>query len=105
MQEKISIAAIGTDDTILLFNAVGIETYVVADIKAIERKIFDLSNQKVKIIYLTEDIYEKIPETLEKYKTNVYPIIIPIPIKVVSEGIGLKKIRKNVEKAVGFNIF
>ncbi len=105
MQEKTSIAAIGTSDTILLFNAVGIKTFVLNDLNAIEKTIFDLANQKCEIIYLTEDIYIKIPETLEKYKTAVYPIIIPIPTKELSEGIGLKKIRENVEKAIGFDIF
>jgi V/A-type H+-transporting ATPase subunit F len=105
VQEKISIAAIGSNDTILLFNAVGIKTFVLTDVNAVDRTIFELTNQKCRIIYLSEDLYLKIPETLEKYKSAVYPIIIPIPTKEDSEGIGLKKIRENVEKAIGFDIF
>ncbi|HEY8395670.1 MAG TPA: V-type ATP synthase subunit F [Bacilli bacterium] len=105
MPEQVSIAAIGSDEAILLFNAVGIKTFVLGDLHAVEKTIFELANQKCRIIYLSEDLYLKIPETLEKYKSAVYPIIIPIPTKQNSQGVGLKKIKENVEKAIGFDIF
>ncbi|HHZ11320.1 MAG TPA: V-type ATP synthase subunit F [Acholeplasmataceae bacterium] len=105
MPEQINIAAIGTDDTILLFNAVGIKTFIVKDAAAAERTVFELANQRCRIIYLSEELYTQIPETLEKYKSSAYPILIPIPTKEKSEGVGLEKIRENVEKAIGFDIF
>ncbi|NLD26555.1 MAG: V-type ATP synthase subunit F [Acholeplasmataceae bacterium] len=105
MNDRIDIAAIGSDDTILLFNAVGIKTYTLSDPLQVDKTIFQLSNQKCRIIYVSEEIYQAIPETLEKYKTAVYPIIIPIPTKTESKEIGLEKIKENVEKAIGFDIF
>ncbi|MFY9421485.1 MAG: V-type ATP synthase subunit F [Bacilli bacterium] len=104
MQEQVKIAAIGSDDTVLLFNAVGIKTYVLESPAAAERVIFELANQRCLIIYVSEDLYLEIPETLEKYK-SAYPIIIPIPTEEKSQGVGLKKIRENIEKAIGFDIF
>ncbi|MCK9536755.1 MAG: V-type ATP synthase subunit F [Bacilli bacterium] len=105
MKEKIDIAAIGSDDTIILFNAVGIKTYMVKSSSEAEKTIAQLTNEKCRIIYLAEDIYEVIPETIEKYQYTPFPIIIPLPTKTVAKGVGLKKIKDNVEKAIGINIF
>ena len=105
MNERIDIAIIGSDDGVILFNAVGIKTYIVNSLSEAEKKVAQLANEKCKIIYLAEDIYEEIPETIEKYQYTPFPIIIPLPTKPTTKGIGLKKIKDNVEKAIGINIF
>lgn len=105
MSEKISIAAIGTDDSIVIYNCVGFKTYFSKDYHEIDKIIFDLYKNGCKIIYVTEEIYENIPSTLEKYSQMTYPIIMPLPMDNVNSGVGMKKIRANVEKAIGINIF
>jgi V/A-type H+-transporting ATPase subunit F len=105
MEEKIEIAAIGSQDTIVLFNAIGISTYFTSDLQEVDKIIFELVNKQCKIIYISEEIYESIPETLEKYKQTAFPIIIPIPTGDESKGVGLAKIKDNVEKAIGIDIF
>jgi len=106
MDKKVDVAAISDDDTVILFNAVGIRTFSIKDnIDLVEKTIFQLANQKCRIIFVSEKIYKSIPETIEKYQFTPFPIIIPIPSNADSEGIGLKKIQENVEKAIGFNIF
>lgn len=105
MDKTKRVAAIGSSDTILLFNAVGIKTFNITDEVKVDRQIFELASDNYNIIYVSEDLYLKIPETIEKYKMQAYPIIIPIPLKEKSDGIGLKKIKENVEKAIGFDIF
>ena len=67
--------------------------------------IFKLFKEGCKIIYVTEKVYENIPETLEKYSQMTYPIILPLPLDNVNSGVGMKKIKANVEKAIGINIF
>lgn len=99
------MAAIGDSNMVYLFNAIGIRTFSLKDPADVEKVIFQLETQKTKIIFLSEDIYTKVPEVIEKYKTSLFPILIPIPIKAESREIGLKKIQENVEKAIGFNIF
>ena len=42
--------------------------------------------------------------TLEKYAKSAFPIIIPIPSLAGSTGVGVKKVRSNVEKAIGMDI-
>lgn len=105
MNEKTDIAIIGGDDAVLLFNAAGIKTEVVNGTHAAERAIARMAQEKCRIIFLTEEIYEAIPETIEKYQYSPFPIIIPLPTKTESRGIGLKKIKENVEKAIGIDIF
>ncbi|HHX00090.1 MAG TPA: V-type ATP synthase subunit F [Acholeplasmataceae bacterium] len=103
--EKNEIAAIGSNDLVILFNAVGIRTFQTDDVALVDRTIFDLANENYKIIYISEDIYEKIPDVIEKYNNRTFPILIPIPTTEEGKGIGLKKIKENVEKAIGFDIF
>ena len=105
MNKKCDVAAIGTQDTIALFNAVGIQSLIATSPEDADKKIFQLVQEKCKIIYIVEELYEAIGKTLEKYKNQPFPMIIPIPTGVESKGIGLKKIKSNVEKAIGIDIF
>jgi len=105
MNQKTEVAAIGTDESILIFNAVGIRTFMTKSMTEADQIIFQLANQKFKIIYVSEGIYSNIPETILKYQSQTFPVIIPIPTKEGSQNVGLKKIQENVEKAIGINIF
>lgn len=99
-----TIAAIGSSDSVFIFNAVGIKTFHVKNALEADRTIFELSNNHCRIIYVSEDIYSQISETIEKYSLTPFPIIIPIPISETSLGLGQKKIKQNVEKAIGIDI-
>lgn len=105
MKDRNEIAAIGSNEVVHLFNAVGIRTFQTDNLELVDRIIFELANEHYKIIYLSEDIYEKIPDVIEKYSNKTFPILIPIPTTTDSKGIGLKKVKENVEKAIGFDIF
>lgn len=100
----IDVAAIATNDSVSIFNAVGIKTYLVSDANHADRVIFNLANAECKIIYVAEDIYSLIDETIDKYSLTPFPIIIPIPISETSSGLGMKKISESVEKAIGIDI-
>jgi|SRR5690554_44234 len=105
MDEKVNIAAIGNKDTIILFNAIGVKTFITDRASEIEKIIYRLEQSNCKIIYIAEELYKSIPEVIEKYSYDPFPIIIPIPITDKSLGIGSKTIKDNVEKAIGIDIF
>ena len=63
-----------------------------------------LSREDFAIIYLTEDMAAEIPETLAYYDKQVLPAIILIPTHKGVMVLGQKRIRENVEKAVGQDI-
>ncbi len=105
MKERNDIAIIGGDDAVVLFNAVGIKTHIVKSPFEAEKIVARLAQERCRIIFLAEDIYEAVPETVEKYQYSPFPIISPLPPKTDSKGVGLEKIKDNVEKAIGINIF
>ncbi len=105
MNQKTEMAAIGLDETVLIYNALGIKTFIVKQANEADQIIFKLVNQKFKIIFISEEIYSHIPETLEKYQSYPFPMILPLPMERESASVGLKKIQENVEKAIGINIF
>jgi V/A-type H+-transporting ATPase subunit F len=71
----------------------------------IARTIVRMAKEKYAVIFVTEQAYEKAHETIERYKAQPYPAVIPIPSGTGSLGIGLENIRKNVEKAVGTQLY
>lgn len=105
MSENISVAAIGSDESITIYNAVGFKTFYSNSIDDIDKKIFSFYKNGCKIIYVTEEIFTQIEETREKYSKMAYPIIIPLPLDNKNSGLGTKRIKENVEKAIGINIF
>lgn len=104
-KNKCNIAVIAETNNVLLFNAIGMATFIESDPVAIDKLVFDLSKNGCKVIYVSEKIYLNIPETLEKYANSSYPIILPLPVDEKSSGVGDKKIRDSVEKAIGIDIF
>jgi|GEM_PF-474202 len=105
MDKTLEVAAIGTTDAVLLYNAAGFQTFILKTPAEADKVIFQLSNQKCKIILLDEILYVAMAETTKKYKTTPFPIIMPVPMTDPAQGVGLKKISENVEKAIGINIF
>lgn len=99
------ICAIGENNNISIFKGIGVATLVSNDIVEIDKYIFNMVKDGCKIVYISEKLYKKIDETLDKYKHNPFPMIIPIPINEEIEGVGMDKVKKNVEKAIGFDIF
>ena len=53
---------------------------------------------------ITEQAYAQVPEIIDAYKEQPIPAIIPIPGKDGSLGIGIRNVKKNVERAVGADI-
>lgn len=105
MEKNLDTAIVGIGGEILLFNAVGIDAFPVKDPLDAEATITRLSQRQCKIIYVSEELYEQIPETIAKYQFSPFPILIPIPTGKTSKGIGLKRIADNVENAIGIDIF
>lgn len=100
------IGVIGDKDSVLCFKAFGLDVFPVIEIEAEEnRKLIDrLAREDYGIIFITEQIAQSVSETIDRYDKVMVPAIILIPSNAGSLGIGLNRIRKNVEKAVGINI-
>ena len=100
------IGVIGDKESVLFFKAFGLDVYPVLESDTEEnRKILDqLAREGYGLIFITEQIAGTITETINRYNNEMTPGIILIPSSGGSLGIGLAKVRDNVERAVGMNI-
>ena len=100
-----TIAAIGEMSSVIVFHTAGIKAVGVESAEEARRAVMELVRSDTKIIYLTENYFEALSDLIEKYRASAYPIIIPIPDRAGSMGLGEKKVISNMEKAIGTNIF
>ncbi len=99
------IGAVGDKDSVLAFKSIGIDVFPVVEGTEARAVIDDLAQKDYGLIFVTEQIAQNIEETIQRYKKKLVPAIILIPSNQGTLGIGMKEINKNVEKAVGSNIF
>ena len=99
------IGAVGDKDSVLAFKSIGIEVFPVMTDREARSIIDGLADKGYGLIFVTEHVAKGIEDTIQRYKKKMIPAIILIPSNQGSLGIGLKDINKNVEKAVGSNIF
>lgn len=99
------IGVIGDETTIKGFVSLSIDTFPATSDKAVRKAILDMANSDYAIIFITEQAAQGSMETIERFKTVPFPAIIFIPSNRGTLNIGMSTIRKNVEKAVGTNIF
>jgi len=102
------IAVIGGRDSILGFTAMGIEVFPVEDETQALKETTRLAREEDQyaIIFMTDDLAEKIDKQLEDLKKSIplLPVIVIIPSHKGSLGLATLKMRKMVEKALGADI-
>lgn len=103
MQTK--IAVIGDRGSVQGFKAVGFDVFEAEKDASIAELVNDLAKSGYGIIFVTEELIAVNMDVVEKYKDDMLPAIIPIPGRNGSLGIGMANIHKNVERAVGADIF
>lgn len=96
------IAVIGDKDSISGFSAVGMTPFPVEDGEAAFEMLMTLVGTNYGVIFVTENVYEKI--RTEYKSVTPLPAVIPIPGAVGNTGAGMRDISKFVERAVGSDI-
>jgi len=98
------IGVIGDKDSVLGFKAIGLYVFPVTTNEQAEETLKKLAKDDFAVILITEQIAMQIPETIDRYKTTPFPVVIPIPNNSGSTGFGIKNVKANVEKAIGADI-
>ena len=98
------IAVVGARDAVLAFKALGLTVCPVAGAQEASAEVFRLAEGGAAVIFITEEVAAQIEETISRYKSRALPAIIPIPGASGATGEGMRRIRANVEKAVGADI-
>lgn len=95
---------IGDKQSVLGFKAVGLNVFDCSTKEEAEIRLKFMAEDDYAIIYITDDLYVEIKDTIYEYDEKRLPAIIPIPGIKGTTGIGVENIKKSVEKAVGADI-
>ncbi len=98
------VAVIGDDESTSGFGAIGIHAYSVKDQDEALGVLQTIRKKNYGIIFITESYAKGLEALLKEISTEALPIVISIPGKEGSTGVGLQWLRKAAEKAVGFDI-
>lgn len=97
-------AVVGDRDSIYGFAAIGLEIHPVSDPARAGRLIRALAEGGYAVIYVTEALLGHIEPELALYREKTLPAIIPIPGATGNTGLGMARIKRFVEQAVGSDI-
>ncbi len=101
----LKIGMIGDYNSVMGFKAMGIETYVVQDSQKASEILWKMARSDYGIVFVVEDVAEKIMDVIEEVNRETFCSVILVPGIKGSKGLAISKIGKNVEKAVGMDIF
>lgn len=98
------MAVIGGRDLILGLRALGVETFPVEDRAEAGPVLSRLVKEGFAIIFITESLARDLLPQIAKYGKETLPCITIIPDARGSTGLGLTRMQRIVEKAVGVNL-
>lgn len=101
------MAAVGSYDSVLPFQAIGIETVIVnaENRESLPQLIGKYAHDQYAILFMEESLFLDFAEVVDEINESEPMSIIPIPNQAGSLGIGVASIRKSTERAVGMDIF
>jgi len=98
------IALMGNRDTIIGFKLLGASLFPVTKKEEAEEILNKLVKEEYAVIFVTEDIASQILEEIERLQKTSFAGITIIPNKLEKKYLGLKILRRNIEKAIGTDI-
>ncbi|MBQ8029260.1 MAG: V-type ATP synthase subunit F [Clostridia bacterium] len=98
------IAVIGEKSCIMGFSAVGFEIFPMSDAYSASACLKKLAFESYAIIFITEDLGEKLKDEIDKYSESLTPAIILIPGSSDKSEIAMKNIQSMIKRAVGSDL-
>ena len=98
------IALMGNRDTIIGFKLLGVSLFPVNKKEEAVEILNKLVKEEYAVIFVTEEIGCQIIEEIEILQKTSFASITIIPSKSEKKYLGLKILRKNIEKAIGTDI-
>lgn len=101
---ELGVAIIGDGESVAGFGAAGIHTYAVKDSEEALGVLQALRKKGYGIIFITESYASGLETLLKEISIEALPIVVSIPGKEGSSGVGVRWLRKAAERAIGFDI-
>jgi V/A-type H+/Na+-transporting ATPase subunit F len=97
------VAVIGNKETVLIFKTLGVAVFEAETDKEVEI-LNKVLNEKFQIVFMTEDIFKKCKEVINKHIYNPNTVITVIPNAGENKGIGIKELRQATIDAISTDI-
>ncbi|OUO94877.1 V-type ATP synthase subunit F [Cloacibacillus sp. An23] len=106
-KQRAPMAAVGSYESILPFKAIGLDVVIVTEENndAVPQTLNKFARAGYAALFLEEALYAKFTEAVDEINEYSDISIIPVPNQSGSMNVGLRTIRRNVERAVGMDIF
>ena len=101
---KTKIAAIGENDIMLIFKAIGVDVFPVNKADEAAVKIKHLAAEGYGIIFITETIAAKLDFIIKEYSDKFLPSIVVIPGLGKRNDYAIQRLRSAIIKAVGVDV-
>ena len=100
------IAVLGDRESVLGFKALGLSVFPAETAEEAKTVLHRLAKEDYAVVYLTEQYAAQMEAEVARYKDELTPavILILIPGKAGSLGIGMANVTKSVDRAVGADI-
>ena len=95
---------IGDGVSVLGFKAVGLDIFPCSTAEEAKKILLEIAKEEYAIIFITENMAKDMQDVTNRYKEKLLPAIVPIPGVDGNYGVGLEKLKKSVERAVGVDI-
>ncbi len=98
------LAVIGDRDSVLPFKALGVATFPVLDSGQAARALEWASKEGYLVCFITEEFARELEALIDTFREDLSPIVVPIPGRMGSLGLGMEKLKVNMRKATGADI-
>lgn len=98
------IALVGDKDSIIGFQLLGISIFSATNREETINILNELIKEKYAAVFITEEIASQIFDKIEELQKKYLISITMIPNKLERMNLGLKILKKNIEKAIGTDI-
>jgi len=112
MSQTYKLGIIGTPGSVLLYQALGVETFGVSSNDEAREIVADLCLGKIgednaaeyAVVFVEESFYNEFPQDLvERFAKRALPAVVPVP-SADGSGDSTNRLKNLVEKAVGSDI-
>ena len=98
------LAVIGDKDSVLGFTTLGVTVFPVTGAESALAVLKKLVAENYGVIFITEELAGEMADTVSELSKRFMPSVVLIPNSKGSLGMGMQKIKENVEKAIGADI-
>lgn len=101
----VKVAVLGDKESVKGFVAVGVTRFACDDpAKAVQTFRNVVSTGQYGVIFVTEELTVYLEKEIKKLEDTMLPAVIPIPGVKGNNGIGIRRLKDSVERAVGSDI-